>query len=84
MEDCSCPREEVKFEIDDPLQTGIFANVHAHVRSSTCQPCQMFVGKQKMAALPLEPIVVEAGLPLQPVVVEATLFLQQWLQIDHQ
>jgi transposase InsO family protein len=36
----------------------IFSDVHKMVRS--CQQCQMFSGKQKLAALPLQPVVVEA------------------------
>ena len=34
----------------------IFADVHKHVKC--CQECQLFTGKQKLAALPLTPIVV--------------------------
>jgi transposase InsO family protein len=36
----------------------IFSDVHKMVRG--CQQCQMFMGKQNLAALPLQPIVVEA------------------------
>ena len=36
----------------------IFSNVHRFVRK--CEPCQLFTGKQKLAALPLQPVVVEA------------------------
>ena len=34
----------------------IFADVHKHVKC--CQECQVFTGKQKLAALPLTPVVV--------------------------
>jgi hypothetical protein len=37
---------------------GIFVDVHAFVRS--CQPSQFFVGKQQLAALPLQCVVIEA------------------------
>jgi hypothetical protein len=36
----------------------IFSDVHKMVRG--CQQCQLFTGKQKLAALPLQPVVVEA------------------------
>ena len=36
----------------------IFLDVHQFVRK--CEPCQLFTGKQKLAALPLQPVVVEA------------------------
>jgi len=36
----------------------IFADVHKHVKC--CQECQVFTGKQKLAALPLTPVVVLA------------------------
>jgi ribonuclease HI len=36
----------------------IFSDVHQFVRK--CEPCQLFTGKQKLAALPLQPVVVEA------------------------
>jgi hypothetical protein len=36
----------------------VFADVHKMVRDS--QQCQLFIGKQKLAALPLQPVVVEA------------------------
>jgi hypothetical protein len=36
----------------------IFLDVHQLVRK--CEPCQFFTGKQKLATLPLQPIVVEA------------------------
>jgi hypothetical protein len=36
----------------------IFSDVHKMVRG--CQQCQLFLGKQKLAALPLQPVVVEA------------------------
>jgi len=35
-----------------------FFDVHKFVRS--CQACQLFTGKQKLVALPLQPVVVEA------------------------
>eukprot|EP00253_Pinus_taeda_P032088 PITA_32088 len=37
---------------------SIFSDVHKFVR--TCQACQLFTGKQKLAALPLQPVIVEA------------------------
>lgn len=37
---------------------SIFAAVHKYVRG--CQACQLFTGKQKLASLPLQPVVVEA------------------------
>eukprot|EP00253_Pinus_taeda_P002379 PITA_02379 len=45
------------------LRTGyywpsIFSDVHRFVRN--CQACQLFTGKQKLAALPLQPVIVEA------------------------
>jgi hypothetical protein len=36
----------------------IFSDMHRYVRS--CQPCQFFVGKQCLPALPLKPVVIEA------------------------
>jgi len=44
------------------LRTGyywptLFSDVHKYVRS--CEPCQLFTGRQKLAALPLKPITVE-------------------------
>jgi hypothetical protein len=36
----------------------IFSDVHQFVRK--CEPCHLFIGKKKLAALPLQPIVVEA------------------------
>ena len=36
----------------------IFSDVHQFVRK--CEPCQLFTGRQKLAALPLQPVVVEA------------------------
>jgi hypothetical protein len=36
----------------------IFSDVHKMVRG--CQQCQLFTEKQKLAALPLQPVVVEA------------------------
>jgi transposase InsO family protein len=36
----------------------IFSDVHQFVRK--CEPCHLFTGKQKLAALPLQPVVVEA------------------------
>jgi hypothetical protein len=36
----------------------IFSYVHKMLRG--CQQCQLFIGKQKLAALPLHPIVVES------------------------
>jgi hypothetical protein len=36
----------------------LFADVHAYVRA--CEPCQRFEGKQKLPALPLDPVIVEA------------------------
>jgi hypothetical protein len=36
----------------------IFSDVHKMFRG--CQQCQLFTGKQKLAALPLQPVVVEA------------------------
>jgi len=35
----------------------IFFNTHRYARS--CQPCQYFSGKQRLSALPLNPVVVE-------------------------
>lgn len=37
---------------------SIFSDVHKFVRS--CHACQIFSGKQKLVALPLQPVVVEA------------------------
>jgi hypothetical protein len=37
---------------------SIFSNVHSFVRG--CEQCQLFIGKQKLAALPLKPVVIEA------------------------
>eukprot|EP00253_Pinus_taeda_P025104 PITA_25104 len=37
---------------------SIFSDVNKFVRC--CQACQLFTGKQKLAALPLQPVVVEA------------------------
>ena len=37
---------------------SIFSNVHKFVKS--CQGYQLFTGKQKLVALPLQPMVVEA------------------------
>eukprot|EP00253_Pinus_taeda_P032202 PITA_32202 len=37
---------------------SIFSDVHKFVRN--CQACQLYTGKQKLAALPLQPVVVEA------------------------
>eukprot|EP00253_Pinus_taeda_P021486 PITA_21486 len=37
---------------------AIFSDVHKFVR--TCQACQLFTGKQKLVALPLQPVIVEA------------------------
>eukprot|EP00253_Pinus_taeda_P008783 PITA_08783 len=37
---------------------SIFSDVHRFVRN--CQFCQLFIGKQKLAALPLQPVIVEA------------------------
>lgn len=39
---------------------SIYADVHKFVRN--CKPCQLFAGKQKLAALPLQPILIEAPL----------------------
>jgi hypothetical protein len=36
----------------------IFSDIHHFVRK--CEPCQLFTGKKKLAALPLQPVVVEA------------------------
>lgn len=36
----------------------IFSDVHKFVRH--CKPCQLFTGKQKLDALPLQPVMVEA------------------------
>jgi hypothetical protein len=36
----------------------IFTYVHKFVRE--CQPCQFFTSRQKLAAFPLQPVVVEA------------------------
>jgi hypothetical protein len=36
----------------------VFSDVHKMVRG--CQQCQLFTGKQKLATLPLQPVVVEA------------------------
>jgi hypothetical protein len=36
----------------------IFSNVHQFVRK--CEPCQLFIGKKNLPALPLQPVVVEA------------------------
>jgi hypothetical protein len=50
-------------EFHDRLRVGyywptIFSDVHKFVRG--CQPCQLFTGKQGLAALPLQLIVIEA------------------------
>jgi hypothetical protein len=37
---------------------SLFVDVHHYVKS--CQPCQMFSGRQHLATLPLQPVVVEA------------------------
>ena len=37
---------------------SIFQEVYKHVRSY--QPCKFFTGKQRLAALPLQPVVIEA------------------------
>eukprot|EP00253_Pinus_taeda_P002057 PITA_02057 len=37
---------------------SIFSDVHRFIRN--CQACQLFTGKQKLAALPLQPVIVEA------------------------
>lgn len=37
---------------------SIFKDVYKYIRS--CQPCQLFTGKQKLAALPLQPVIIEA------------------------
>ena len=37
---------------------SIFQDVYKHVRS--CQPCQFFTKRQRLAALPLQPVVIEA------------------------
>ena len=38
--------------------SNIFSDVHEAVR--VCPQCQLFIGKQQMKALPLNPIVVQA------------------------
>ena len=37
---------------------SIFSDVHSFVRG--CEQCQLFTGKQKLATLPLKPVVIEA------------------------
>jgi hypothetical protein len=39
-------------------QPTIFSDTHRYVRA--CQPCQLLTGKQRLPALPLKPIIIEA------------------------